>query len=97
MPTRQRRRGRHHDTRPGSGASVATGDIGTASDEQLGLGDLPDREAYFVAKILKGAKPSNLPVEQHTKFKFMINQKTAKALGVTVPPLVLAMADQIIE
>jgi putative ABC transport system substrate-binding protein len=72
-------------------------DAGGLMSYSADLNDLFRRAARIVDKVLKGEKPADIPVEQPTKFEFVINMKAARALGVNFPPAVLEFADEVIE
>ena len=78
----------------GSRDNVAVGELMSHAPDQL---ELSRRSAVYIDKILKGSKPADLPVEQASQYQLVINLKTAKMLGLTVPPTLLARADEVIE
>jgi putative tryptophan/tyrosine transport system substrate-binding protein len=78
----------------GAGDNVVAGGLMSYAADH---GDMFRRSAVYIDKILKGTKPADLPVEQASRFQLIINLKTAKALGLTIPPSILARADEVIE
>ncbi len=82
---------------PTIGADKATLEAGALAYFNVSDAEFKERNAAFIDRILRGAKPADLPIEQPTKFELGINLKTAKALGITVPPTLLLRADQVIQ
>ena len=82
---------------PGMFANRASVDAGGLMSYGADLNDLYRRAAIYIDKILKGTKPTDLPVEQASKYVLVINLKTAKAFGLAIPPTLLATADEVID